>query len=131
MSAPHGTVKAHAPDDCALDKKLATQTTELAVLHERLAGMERARDLQATEYSRRLDELNHAHARTEASNQHFVPRELHDKTIAVLTEKVDRVGSRLTTIEGRSGGLSAGWGYLVGVLGALGTIVGALAYFAK
>jgi hypothetical protein len=38
-----------------------------------------------------------------------------------LSDRVDRIESRLSLLEGRGKGLSAGWGYLVG---AIGLIVG-------
>ena len=118
-------------DDALRVNVVFDESLEIVALREQLQGIREARDLQAKEYERRLGELNHAHARAEASSQHFVPRELHDKTIAVLTEKVDQVATRLTASEGRFGGLNAGWGYLVGALGAAGALAGLLAYFAK
>jgi hypothetical protein len=64
--------------------------TKIAVLEERLAGMDRALKLeaqaredalrlQAAEYERRLKALNHAHEQAREALATYVPREMYDE----------------------------------------------------
>lgn len=49
--------------------------------------------------------------------------------VEALDKVVDGITSRLDRIEGKSTGLNAGWGYLVGGLGAIATIIGVILAF--
>ncbi len=40
-----------------------------------------------------------------------------------LSDRVDRIESRLSLLEGRGSGLNAGWGYLVGAVGIIIAVV--------
>lgn len=64
--------------------------TRIAVIEERLAGMDRvlrverhnvetALKLQAAEYERRLDVLNHSHQRADRVQTTYLPREVFDR----------------------------------------------------
>ena len=39
------------------------------------------------------------------------------------SDKIDQLQARMDRNEGRSGGLSAGWGYLIGAIGLIGALV--------
>lgn len=56
-------------------------TTDIAVLEERLKGEKTAKELQAEEYKRRLNELNQAHERAEKVLSTYITRELFDQTM--------------------------------------------------
>lgn len=53
---------------CDLDKRL----------DERFCARDKARALQASEYERRLSDLNHEQARLAADRERFMPREIAD-----------------------------------------------------
>ena len=64
-------------------------TVEVAVLRERLhehkLTASKALELQAKEYERRLDDLNHAHQQARETLQTYLPREIHDKEMRDLS----------------------------------------------
>jgi hypothetical protein len=47
----------------------------------------------------------------------LMPRSEAEKSLAANAEKVDALATRIDRTEGRSGGLNAGWGYLVAAAG--------------
>lgn len=47
-------------------------------LEEKLAAADKAKELQAREYERRLQDLNHAHRQAMERNATFVSREIYD-----------------------------------------------------
>lgn len=79
-----------------------------------LAARDHALAIQAAEYERRLDSLNHAHARSLEERTHTLPREIFEQfrqgEFFVLRKLVDDL-----IAERR--GLRGGWGYAVGVIG--------------
>lgn len=54
----------------------------------------------------------------------MLPRNEYESNHKALEDKIDALTDRFNVREGRSGGLSAGWGYLVGAIGLLGSVVG-------
>jgi hypothetical protein len=67
-----------------------------------------------------------ASARAAAADQAatFMPRGESISRHEVAAEKINALSSRLDKIEGRSGGIQAGWGYLVGFIVVVNIIVG-------
>jgi len=53
-----------------------TDAIKIAVLEEKIAGLQKAIELQGLEYERRLTELNHAHAQAAADKNKFVTSEM-------------------------------------------------------
>jgi hypothetical protein len=90
--------------------------TEIEVLKERTRGMEIALVLQAEEYARRLEELNHAHARAQERNANFLGMEAyeeHRKQLEQWQRSVDSFisearGSKSSIISMLSAALSIG-----------------------
>jgi len=78
----------HMPKDCTPDIKVIwAELKSLRTLVETVRqGDMRALELQAHEYERRLDELNHSHTLAAQRYAQFVSRELHDREFA----RVDR-----------------------------------------
>lgn len=72
------------PSDRAL-VEIQELTVKIAVLEERIRGREEALQLQASEYERRLDDLNHEHDKNKERNAEFVRREQYDATLNSLT----------------------------------------------
>lgn len=90
----------------------ALASAEKAVVTARNANdkrFEAANEVKATfseDLARKLD-------RTEYTSNH-----------KSLEDKIDALTDRMNRNEGHSGGLNAGWGYLVGAIGLLGSVVG-------
>jgi hypothetical protein len=53
----------------------------------------------------------------------LMPRMEAEKGMAANAEKIDALAARIDRTEGRSGGINAGWGYLVGAVGLLATVI--------
>ena len=97
--------------------------TRLAIMEERVSSIQTATRLQATEYERRLQELNHAHAQQAERNALYLPREYFDMHHSQLESEVEStrraIELRLVELElwrWKSTGIAIGAG---GVLGAL------------
>lgn len=85
----------------------------LVALEERVIGLDKARALQAEEYARRLDELNHAHAQALEDRGEFVLRavyELHCKERANWEAKIE---NELAVSRGRMLGWAAAIGAVI------------------
>lgn len=102
---------------------------------------DKALSLQATEYERRLDELNHAHAEAKEKESEYVTREKYEDYVRqadIARETAfNRLDDRIRTMEknlgeriisldlsradnrGRTGGLTSGWKLLLGGLGLI------------
>lgn len=90
--------------------------TEVAVLKEKIVCLISARDLQAAEYHRRLDELNHAHAKAEQKNADYLPRELFEQTIRELSGWRHEVDKELAETRGSKAGIAAAVGLAISML---------------
>lgn len=60
------------------------------------AAVEKERQIQATEYARRLNELNHVYERAEEAQKHTVPREVFDNHVRESSEKNEFAIKNLT-----------------------------------
>jgi hypothetical protein len=109
--------------------------------HREHRDLRRAVKLQAGEYERRLDELNHAHAEAKAKEAEYVTRDKFEDYIAraddARTTAFARMDERFTTMErtfnervsslnesravgaGHTSGLTLGWKLLIGVIGTV------------
>ena len=79
-----------------------TLRVRISVLEERLRGLDRALQLQAAEYRRRLDELNHAHAQRVARDADYVLREKFDTFEKQERLWRDQVNETLAALQGRT-----------------------------
>jgi len=68
---------------CALEK----------LTNEQFEALETARDLQAQEYARRLDLLNHEADRLRSMQATYLPREVYESQHDELADKVDNLQS--------------------------------------
>jgi len=93
--------------------------TQIAVLQEKIASMQEAKVLQAKEYERRLEELNHAHAKAEQRNADYLPRELFERTMEELRLWRERVDHSISTAQGSRAGVFAAAGIVISVVAAL------------
>ncbi len=53
----------------------------------------------------------------------MMPRNEAEARVKSLEDKIVDLAARIDRTEGRSGGLSAGWGYLIGAIGAAGGVL--------
>jgi hypothetical protein len=79
----------------------------VVVLEQRLLALERAIALQAMEYSRRLEELNHAHAQQVQAQATYIGREVYEGYVKEERSWREKVSTRLDILDGRSGGSSS------------------------
>ena len=107
---------------------------------ERFRSLRRALKLQAKEYGRRLDELNHAHEQNVRRNAEFVGIEKFEGAIRELKAQIEGQKQEFSTYkettnralvlrEGRGGGLNSAWIYLIGgaaLLGSFATFMSAV-----
>ena len=88
-------------DDGVTLNTLEQAITRIAVLEERILGRDAALKLQAVEYERRLEDLNHAHQQAVEQRAQFLPREVYDIAVSewrVWRTEVDIV---LAVVRGR------------------------------
>lgn len=100
-------------------------TVRLAVLETRLEERERALELQAAEYTRRLDDLNHAHQQREERDRDYIMREVFEASqVAETTARqlaFERQDDRLKSLENwrsRASGVAVVVALFAGAVGA-------------
>jgi hypothetical protein len=98
------------------------QDINIAVLEERLKSSERALNLQAREYERRLDMLNNEAERLRNMQITYLPREVYEVNHKLILEKLNKLSDWQITTLGQQSGLSFGWKILIGFLSLISTI---------
>jgi len=73
---------------------------------------------------KRFDQFSTARRTSDAAALLMMPRIEAEQRYNALNEKISEMAARIDRNEGRSGGLSAGWGYLIGAIGAVGGAIG-------
>jgi hypothetical protein len=95
-------------------------SVSLREFEQRLAAIDKATELQAKEYERRLSELNHAHAKAEERDELFLKKEVFEITLAEWRIWRDSVNSMASEAKGRavmlSSVISIGVGLIVFIL---------------
>jgi len=98
----------------------------VAILETQLEAAQMAMKLQAREYERRLDELNHSHAQQVARNANYVGREVWDLHVTgndakfnILSDRLNRFDVTHSRLTGMAIGISIGAGFAGGSVGAL------------
>jgi hypothetical protein len=72
-----------------------------------MSGVTEAIKLQAFEYGRRLDELNHSHAQQQANQATYVSRELFENFVKDLSTWREQTNVTLSARDGRVAGTAA------------------------
>jgi hypothetical protein len=72
---------------------------------------------------KRFDAVNERETILGDQAAQLMPRAEADARLAAIAEKTDQNSKRIDRNEGRSGGLHAGWGYLIGVVGLIGGLL--------
>ena len=86
---------------------------------EQLAARDKAMELQATEYQRRLDVLNHAHQAAVEAQAKTVPREMWEQAQKDYAEFKAETNRQLTIISTRS----QTWIVIIGLLFAVLNVI--------
>ena len=110
----------HSLNSIALEHRLTR-------LEEWYSAVNRAIELQATEYARRLEELNHENRRVADRDKMFLPRETFDQFEGELRNWRYSVNTTIATIGGRDKGLSLAWSM---ILGGISLLIGVTALYA-
>lgn len=87
-----------------------------------LASAEKAVTKAETASERRFESVNEFRQTLTDQAMTFMPRSEAESRLGALAEKLDGLATRLDKSEGRSGGINAGWLYLVAALGVIATV---------
>jgi len=96
----------------------------IARLEEKFIASEEAKKLQAIEYERRLETLNHSHAQSLEAQSRTVPREVYDRD----REVTDRWRNEVRELIARTKGQTSVYMWVLGT-GGIGWVV--LSHFWK
>lgn len=88
-----------------------------------LASSKEAVTKADTASEKRFDSVNEFRQMVNDVVSRMMPRTEAESGMATNAEKIDALAARIDRTEGRSGGLSQGWGYLVGAVGLLATFI--------
>lgn len=130
--ADKAVVKAEAAADKAMLESRIASVKESFV--ESLSNADKAVSKAEAAAERRFASVNEFRAQLADQAATFMPRlesiSRHDQTAekiaglqSQLNERLNTLQSRADRLEGRSGGLTSGWGVLVGAIGLVSTIV--------
>lgn len=89
-----------------------------------LNSAEKAVTKAETAAERRFESVNEFRQTLTDQAATFMPRTEAETRVAALAEKLDTLATRLDKSEGRSGGINAGWVYLLGAIAAIATAYG-------
>ena len=92
-------------------------------VHAALSAADVALTKAETASERRFESVNEFRAQLTDQTREFIRRTEYMQAHETLTEQVRSLTARVDRTEGRSGGLHAGWGMLVGAVGLLGGII--------
>jgi hypothetical protein len=106
------------------DQRYGQRFTDLeTALRAALAASEKAINKAENATERRFESVNEFRSTLADQASQFMIRAEALALIERNAERVQDLADRLNQREGHGAGLSAGWGYLIGGLGALATIV--------
>jgi uncharacterized membrane protein len=109
-----------AAQDKAVLTALAAQEKAVAAA---LAAAKEAVNKAEVSVDERLKSMNEFRATLSDQATRLMPREEAVTRIDALRERMETLASRVTGSEGRSRGLGDGWGWLIGAVGLIGSIV--------
>jgi small-conductance mechanosensitive channel len=94
-----------------------------------LAAAERAVLKAEAAAERRFESVNEFRQTLSDQQANLMPRKEAQVELNAIREKVDEFASRLERHEAKGAGISAGWGYLVGLIGFLAAVAGLASRF--
>jgi hypothetical protein len=95
---------------------MSKRVVKIEVLAERVHAVAKALRLQAKEYSRRLEELNHAHDKQVQDQATYVSSERYDGTIKEWTTWRMSVERQLSELTGRERGIGMSRANLIQII---------------
>jgi hypothetical protein len=104
----------------AVDAALLAQQ---AAVQAALIAAEKAVTKAEVAAEKRFDAVNEFRGAYQDIIAQQMPRAEAEQRLSAMTEKIDDLKSTVIQGSGRSAGLNAGWGYLVGAVGAIATVV--------
>lgn len=104
----------------AIDAALAAQEKAVAAA---LAAADRAVAKAEAAAERRFEGVNEFRGQLADQQRNLMPRAEADVEFRALREKMDALTTRVDKGEGKGAGLDAGWGYLIGGVGLLLTLL--------
>jgi tetrahydromethanopterin S-methyltransferase subunit G len=119
----------NAPHDGLTLRELLEVDKKLAVLEahmkQKMDAAEKALQLQAREYDRRLDALNHEQTRLAVDRERYLPREIYESHLKEIDTKIwtfkkdlddfkSTVNNYISATIGRDRGIGLSWGVLLG-----------------
>lgn len=107
----------------ALDAALAAQKEAVQTA---LMAAEKATSKAEIAADKRFESVNEFRQTLSDQTGTFMPRQEADARFTALAEKIEDLKVAIASAGGRSVGLNSGWVYLLGALGAVGTIVSLL-----
>jgi hypothetical protein len=136
-SKPHQPSTPHAyRPDASVDERgdrvlhVVNDHDRIIVLEERIRGIELATALQAKEYERRLQDLNHAHDKQVQDQQTYISEDKFNGYQSKIDGWRTTVDAFMAKNEGRSGGMSSAQALLFQILAlAIGLLGIAAAVF--
>lgn len=78
---------------------------------------------------KRFESVNEFRQQLSDQTNTFLSRAEYNASHKALEDKMDALTDRFNKTEGRSGGLQAGWGYLIGAVGLAATIISVILAF--
>lgn len=88
-----------------------------------LAAAQRAVEKAEIAVEKRLEGMNEFRGTLSDQASMLMPRAEAENRLTTLSERVAALSSRIDRGEGKGSGLSAGWGYLIGAVGLLGSML--------
>lgn len=113
-------------NDKAVQAALVSQEKAVAAA---LAAAEKAVIKAETAADKRFDAVNEFRQTLTDQTNTFLPRAEYNAQHKALEEKVVALSDRMNRTDGKSSGLAAGWGYLVGAIGLAATIIAVILAF--
>jgi hypothetical protein len=94
-----------------------------------LASADKATLKAETAVEKRLEGLNELRSMALDQQRTFIPRAETDIINKSITDRLDKIENKITAIDGKEVGLSQGWGWAVGVIGIIATIIAVIFRF--
>lgn len=98
-------------------------------VEQRFISQEKAVGIANEASEKRFDAVNEFRGQLGDQVRTFLPRAEYDARHETLENRVSELTDRINRSEGKSSGLSAGWGYLIGAVGLATAIVSIILAF--
>jgi phage regulator Rha-like protein len=94
-------------------------------------SLDKALELQAKEYERRLSDLNHEAEQLKSMQSTYMPRELYENNHEVIRKQIDELILNKAKLEGKADQDSVNRVFIISVAGILVSIVAVIIHWLK